>query len=102
MEFISQKVNIQMGDNQLNMPYAHGIKFIIEGDILRNRITFLYFKTTFIVMSILYQCKLLDIALAKLFLKIILPDFLRCSLPFGMVHRTNFQYRIDLDNHLLP
>ena len=39
-----------MGDNQfIDMLYAHGIKFIIKGDILKNRIAFLYFETPFIV-----------------------------------------------------
>ena len=39
-----------MGDNQfIQMLYAHGIKFIIKGDIFRNRIAFLYFETHFIV-----------------------------------------------------
>ena len=39
-----------MGDDQfIDMLYAHGIKFIIKGDILRNRIAFLYFETPFIV-----------------------------------------------------
>ena len=38
-----------MGNNQLiGMLYAHGFKFIIIGDILMNRIAFLYFETPFI------------------------------------------------------
>ena len=44
-----------MSDNGfIDMLYAHGIKFIIKGDILRNRIAFLYFETPFIVT--LYNC----------------------------------------------
>ena len=37
-----------MRDNQFpDMLSAHGIKFIIKGDILRNRTAFLYFETLF-------------------------------------------------------
>ena len=40
-----------MGDNQFtDMLYAHGIKFIIKGDILRNKIAFLYFETPLTVI----------------------------------------------------
>ena len=40
-----------MGDNQFtDMLYAHEIKFIIKGDILRNRIAFLYFETPLTVI----------------------------------------------------
>ena len=39
-----------MEDNHfIDMLYGHVIKLIIRGDILRNRITFLYFETPFIV-----------------------------------------------------
>ena len=39
-----------MEDNQfIDMLYGHAIKLVIRGDILRNRITFLYFETPFIV-----------------------------------------------------
>ena len=69
-----------MDDNQfIDMLYAHGIKFIIKGDILRNRTAFLYFDTPFLV-----TVYFLDIALTKLLLKIILPDLLRCGLSLLM------------------
>ena len=65
-----------MGDNQfIDMFCAHGIKFIIKGDILRNRIVFSTSRHSLLLPSILYQFKMLDIALAKLLLKMILPDF---------------------------
>ena len=65
-----------MGDNQfIDMFYAHGIKFIIKGVILRNRIAFSTPRDSLLLPSILYQFKMLDIALTKLLLKMILPDF---------------------------
>ena len=40
-----------MGDNQfIDMLYPHEIKFIIKGNILRNRIALLYIETRFIAI----------------------------------------------------
>ena len=75
-----------MGDNQfIDMFYAHGIKFIIKGVILRNRIAFSTSRDSLLLPSILYQFKMLDIALTKLLLKMILPDFVEMLHTFANV-----------------
>ena len=54
---------------------VHGIKFIIKGDILRNRIASSTSRHSLLLPSISYQCKILDIDLAKLLLKLLLNSF---------------------------